>query len=56
MKVLLSLLKIYLFFQKRDDLSINCEDNVISKNILSVGNFNISLLHFEQNKKVQHFY
>ena len=26
MKVLLNLLNIYLFFQKRDDLSINCEE------------------------------
>ena len=31
------------------------EDNVIRKNILLAGDFDINLLHFEQNKKVQDF-
>ena len=31
------------------------KNNVISKNILLAGDFNINLLHFEENKKVQNF-
>ena len=31
------------------------KDNVIRKNTLLAGDFNINLLHFEQNKKVQNF-
>ena len=29
--------------------------DIITKNILLAGDFNINLLHFEQNKKVQKF-
>ena len=31
------------------------KDNIIRKNIFLAGDFNIKLLHFEQNKKVQNF-
>ena len=31
------------------------KDNVVNKNISLMGDFNINLLHFEQNKKVQNF-
>ena len=31
------------------------KDNLIRKNILLAGSFNINLLHFEQTKKAQNF-
>ena len=36
-------------------MNIFFKENVIRKNILVAGDFNINLLHFEQNKKVQNF-